>query len=113
MTENHSAIENYPVIVIGGGQAGLSISWHLTQRGIEHVVLERETIAHEWKDSRWDNFTLVTPNWQCALPGFSYDGDDPDGFMKRDEVYDFVRRYAESFDAPVREFVLAMPRILH
>ncbi|WP_072804860.1 MSMEG_0569 family flavin-dependent oxidoreductase [Rhodococcoides yunnanense] len=99
MTENHS------VIVIGGGQAGLSISWHLTQRGIEHVVLEADTVAHEWKDSRWDNFTLVTPNWQCALPGYSYDGDDPDGFMKRDEVYDFVRRYAESFDAPVREHV--------
>ena len=105
MTESHSATENYSVIVIGGGQAGLSISWHLTQRGIDHVVLERDTIAHEWKDSRWDNFTLVTPNWQCALPGYSYDGDDPDGFMQRDEVYAFVRRYAESFDAPVREYV--------
>lgn len=93
------------MIVIGGGQAGLSISWHLTQRNIEHVVLERDTVAHEWKDSRWDNFTLVTPNWQCALPGFAYDGDDPDGFMKRDEVYDFVRRYADSFGAPVREHV--------
>lgn len=108
-TEN-SEIENaeteqHSVIVIGGGQAGLSISWHLTQRGIEHVVLERDTIAHEWKDSRWDNFTLVTPNWQCALPGYSYDGDDPDGFMQRDEVYGFVRRYAESFGAPVREHV--------
>ncbi|MCC8927966.1 MAG: MSMEG_0569 family flavin-dependent oxidoreductase [Rhodococcus sp. (in: high G+C Gram-positive bacteria)] len=99
MTANHT------VIVIGGGQAGLSISWHLTQRGVEHVVLERDTIAHEWKDSRWDNFTLVTPNWQCSLPGFSYDGDDPDGFMKRDEVYEFVLRYAQSFDAPVREHV--------
>ncbi|MFY2789060.1 MSMEG_0569 family flavin-dependent oxidoreductase [Rhodococcus sp. MALMAid1271] len=97
--------DHHTVIVIGGGQAGLSISWHLTQRGIDHVVLERDTVAHEWKDSRWDNFTLVTPNWQCALPGFSYDGDDPDGFMQRDEVYAFVRRYAESFDAPVLEHV--------
>ncbi|MGV8875723.1 MAG: MSMEG_0569 family flavin-dependent oxidoreductase, partial [Rhodococcus sp. (in: high G+C Gram-positive bacteria)] len=101
----NSEIEQHTVIVIGGGQAGLSISWHLTQRGIEHVVLERDTVAHEWKDSRWDNFTLVTPNWQCALPGYSYDGADPDGFMPRDEVYAFVRRYAESFDAPVREHV--------
>lgn len=99
MTEHHE------VIVIGGGQAGLSMSWHLAQRGIEHVLLERNTVAHEWKHARWDNFTLVTPNWQCALPGFRYDGDDPDGFMTRDEVYHFVRRYASSFGAPVREGV--------
>ncbi|MGB3772513.1 MAG: MSMEG_0569 family flavin-dependent oxidoreductase [Rhodococcus sp. (in: high G+C Gram-positive bacteria)] len=102
--EQH-APEHHAAIVIGGGQAGLSISWHLTRRGIEHVVLERDTVAHEWLDGRWDNFTLVTPNWQCVLPGYSYDGDDPDGFMTRDLVYDFVRRYAASFDAPVREHV--------
>lgn len=94
------------VAVIGGGQAGLSISWHLTQRGIEHVVLERDRIAHDWADRRWDNFTLVTPNWQCVLPGYPYDGDDPNGFMKRDEVLAWIRRYAESFDAPVVEGVL-------
>ncbi|MBY6365837.1 MSMEG_0569 family flavin-dependent oxidoreductase [Rhodococcoides corynebacterioides] len=99
MTEHHTAV------VIGAGQAGLSMSWHLTQRGVDHVVLERDTTAHEWIDGRWDNFTLVTPNWQCVLPGYAYDGDDPDGFMTRDLVYDFVRRYADSFDAPVREHV--------
>ncbi|MBJ8339517.1 MSMEG_0569 family flavin-dependent oxidoreductase [Antrihabitans sp. YC3-6] len=99
MTQHHE------VVVIGGGQAGLSISWHLTRRGVDHVVLERDTIAHEWLDSRWDNFTLVTPNWQCALPGYSYAGDDPHGFMKRQQVYEFVRGYASSFDAPVREGV--------
>ena len=99
MTEHHTAV------VIGAGQAGLSMSWHLTQRGVDHVVLERDTVAHEWIDGRWDNFTLVTPNWQCVLPGYAYDGDDPDGFMTRDLVYDFVRRYADSFDAPVREHV--------
>ncbi|KQU04441.1 FAD-dependent oxidoreductase [Rhodococcus sp. Leaf7] len=102
MSEHHSAI------VIGAGQAGLSMSWHLTRRGIDHVVLERDTVAHEWLDGRWDNFTLVTPNWQCVLPGYAYDGDDPDGFMTRDLVYDFVRRYAESFDAPVREHVTVL-----
>ncbi|WP_445441935.1 MSMEG_0569 family flavin-dependent oxidoreductase [Clavibacter sp. km1a] len=94
------------VAVIGGGQAGLSASWHLTQRGIGHVVLERDRIAHDWADRRWDAFTLVTPNWQCVLPGFPYDGDDPDGFMTRDQVLDWIRRYAASFDAPVIEGVL-------
>lgn len=99
MTEQHT------VVVIGGGQAGLSISWHLVQRGIDHVVLERESIAHEWRDSRWDSFTLVTPNWQCTLPGYSYSGGDPDGFMNREETYQFVRGYADTFDPPVREGV--------
>ncbi|UGQ40494.1 MSMEG_0569 family flavin-dependent oxidoreductase [Rhodococcus aetherivorans] len=98
-------IENRDVVVVGGGQAGLSVSWHLVQRGIDHVVLERDGIAHEWRDSRWDNFTLVTPNWQCNLPGYSYRGDDPDGFMTRDETYAFVRGYAGTFHPPVREGV--------
>jgi putative flavoprotein involved in K+ transport len=94
-----------PVAVVGGGQAGLSISWHLIQRGVEHVVLERETVAHEWVDARWDTFCLVTPNWQCRLPGWPYAGDDPEGFMLRDEIVDYVRSYAASFDPPVHEGV--------
>ncbi|MVU78418.1 MSMEG_0569 family flavin-dependent oxidoreductase [Nocardia sp. ET3-3] len=100
-----SSAEHHEVVVIGGGQAGLSISWHLTRRGIDHVVLERDTVGHEWLDTRWDNFTLVTPNWQCALPGYRYNGSDPDGFMPRDEVYAWLRGYADTFDPPVREHV--------
>ncbi|WP_438354852.1 MSMEG_0569 family flavin-dependent oxidoreductase [Microbacterium sp. CJ88] len=96
---------HYEVVIVGGGQAGLSASRHLVDRGIHHIVLERDTVAHEWRDGRWDAFTLVTPNWQCRLPGFTYDGPDPDGFMKRDEVYAWVRRFADAFDAPVAEGV--------
>jgi putative flavoprotein involved in K+ transport len=94
-----------PVAVVGGGQAGLSISWHLVQQGIEHVVLERDTIAHEWADARWDTFCLVTPNWQCQLPGWPYRGEDPEGFMLRDEIVEYVRGYAASFGPPVQEGV--------
>ncbi len=97
--------QHVPVAVVGGGQAGLSISWHLVQRGVEHVVLERGTVAHEWVDARWDTFCLVTPNWQCQLPGWPYRGDDPDGFMVRDEIVEYVRSYAASFDPPVHEGV--------
>ncbi|MCO7220536.1 MSMEG_0569 family flavin-dependent oxidoreductase [Klenkia sp. PcliD-1-E] len=97
--------QHVPVAVVGGGQAGLSISWHLVQRGVEHVVLERDTVAHEWVDARWDTFCLVTPNWQCRLPGWPYRGDDPDGFMLRDEIVDYVRSFASSFDPPVHEGV--------
>lgn len=96
---------HHEVVVVGGGQAGLSLSFHLLAAGVDHVVLERETVAHEWRDGRWDAFTLVTPNWHCRLPGYAYDGPDPDGFMRRDEVHAWVRRYADTFDAPVAEGV--------
>jgi putative flavoprotein involved in K+ transport len=92
-----------PVAVIGGGQAGLSASWHLTRARIGHVVFETRTTAHEWADTRWDNFTLVTPNWHCHLPGYPYDGDDPDGFMTRDQVAEWIAGYAPTFGPPVRE----------
>ena len=90
------------VVVIGGGQAGLAASWQLTQRGITHVVLEQHEIAYSWKRERWDSFCLVTPNWQCTLPGHPYAGCDPNGFMPRDAIVDYVERYAASFAAPVR-----------
>jgi putative flavoprotein involved in K+ transport len=103
MTELNS--EHHDVIVIGAGQAGLSISWYLKSSGVDHIVLERDSIGHDWRDRRWDSFTLVTPNWQCDLPGFPYDRGDPHGFMTRDEVHRFVLDYAESFAPPVREGV--------
>ena len=95
------------VVVIGGGQAGLSMSWWLCSRGIDHVVLEAQRAGHEWHDRRWDTFCLVTPNWQCALPGFGYDGDDPDGFMVRNEIEDYLDRFVASFGPPLVEGVRA------
>lgn len=93
------------VVVVGGGQAGLSMSYRLQERGVEHMVLERETAAHEWSDHRWDSFCLVTPNWQCDLPGFPYRGDDPYGFMLREEVVDYLVGYVRAFDFPLVEGV--------
>ncbi len=97
--------EQYPVIVIGGGQSGLSLSYQLKQRRIEHVVLERHRIAHTWRAKRWDTFCLVTPNWQCRLPGFDYSGSEPYGFMQKDEIVRYIEAYAASFAPPVREGV--------
>lgn len=88
-------------IVIGAGQAGLAISHELTERGVDHVVLEKRRIGQSWRN-RWDTFCLVTPNWSVQLPGFPYDGDDPDGFMPRDDIVAYLERYAASFGAPVR-----------
>jgi len=98
---------HYPVVVVGGGQAGLSASHHLRQRGIDHLVLEAHRIGHEWRTRRWDSFCLVTPNWQCRLPGFPYTGPDPDGFMVRDEIVRYLERYASAFGPPVVEGVRA------
>ena len=104
MTEQSRA-NHRGVAVIGGGQAGLSISWHLAQSGIDHVVLEAERAGHAWRAERWDTFCLVTPNWQCQLPGFPYRGDDPHGFMGRQEICDYIDTFVASFGPPLREGV--------
>jgi putative flavoprotein involved in K+ transport len=100
-----SNIPHYSVIVVGGGQAGLAMSYHLKRAGRDHVVLEKNSIAHSWKTQRWDAFCLVTPNWQCRLPGYPYQGGDPKGFMLRDEIVAYVEGYAKHIDAPVQEGV--------
>ncbi|WP_426502697.1 MSMEG_0569 family flavin-dependent oxidoreductase [Dactylosporangium sp. McL0621] len=96
---------HHPVVVVGGGQAGLSMSWYLCQRGVDHVVLERHSVGHEWRERRWDSFCLVTPNWQCQLPGFPYQGDDPDGFMPGPDIVSYLERYAASFGPPLMQGV--------
>jgi putative flavoprotein involved in K+ transport len=92
---------HHSVAVIGGGQAGLSMSYCLTERGVDHIVLDRNRPGYDWRERRWDSFCLVTPKWQCQLPGFPYAGPDPDGFMVRDEIADYLERYAGSFGPPL------------
>jgi putative flavoprotein involved in K+ transport len=94
-----------PVIIIGGGQAGLSMSHCLQHAGIEHLVLEKYSAMHVWRTQRWDNFCLVTPNWQCALPGHSYDGPEPHGFMKKDQINDYLDAFRRKVAPPIREGV--------
>src|SRR5256886_15414438 len=97
MSESRAGPWAHTVVVVGGGQAGLAMSWYLCERGIDHVVLERDRVGHEWRERRWDTFCLVTPNWQCRLPGFPYAGTDPDGFMGRAEVVSYLAEYVASF----------------
>ncbi|WP_338580902.1 MSMEG_0569 family flavin-dependent oxidoreductase [Pseudomonas sp. MAG733B] len=100
---------HHSVIVVGGGQAGLSASYYLQQQGIDHLVLEKHRLTHTWRDQRWDAFSLVTPNWQCALPGYTYtddfNGSDPHGFMKKDEINQYLAGFVKSVNAPAREGV--------
>jgi len=89
-------------IIIGAGHAGLAMSRCLSERAIDHVILERGDVAHTWRTERWDSLRLLTPNWQSRLPGFRYQGDDPDGYRTMPEVISFIEDYARAIAAPVR-----------
>ena len=89
------------VVVVGAGHSGLAMSSELGQRALEHVVLERGEVANAWRSERWDGLRLLTPNWLCRLPGWQYQGGDPDGYMSAGEVAEFVSRYAAALSAPV------------
>jgi putative flavoprotein involved in K+ transport len=90
------------VTIIGAGQAGLAMSRCLTERSIDHVVLERGQAAHSWRTERWDSLRLLTPNWMTRLPGHQYAGDDPDGYMTAVEVVAFLDGYRSLIGAPIR-----------
>jgi putative flavoprotein involved in K+ transport len=89
-------------VVIGAGHGGLAMSRCLSDRAIDHVVLERSGVANSWRTERWDSLRLLTPNWQCRLPGYAYHGDDPDGFMTMPEVIEFITGYAKHIAAPIQ-----------
>ncbi len=78
------------------------MSRQLTERSIDHVVLERGEVANSWRTERWPSLRLLTPNWQTTLPGYAYEGDDPDGFMTAAEVAETIGKYAVTVDAPVQ-----------
>jgi putative flavoprotein involved in K+ transport len=90
-------------IVIGAGQAGLAASRCLTDRGVDHVLLERGRVAERWRSERWDSLRLLTPNWMSRLPGWSYTGPDIHGYMTAAEVATFFHAYADATSAPVIE----------
>ena len=95
--------EKIETVIIGGGQAGLSASYYLQQQARENVVLEQAAQpANAWRNDRWDSFTLLTPNWSFRLPGAEYAGDNPDGFMPKDEIVTRFEEYVKSAQLPVR-----------
>lgn len=112
MASDTSTRRSTDVVVIGGGQAGLAMSRCLTERGVDHVVLERGDTANSWRTERWDSLRLLTPNWLTRLPGWAYRGADPDGYMTSDEVVRFLDDYRRSFSAPIRTGT-SVQRIVH
>jgi putative flavoprotein involved in K+ transport len=95
------------VVVIGGGQAGLAVSYELAATGVVHQLVERDRVGHAWA-GLWESFRVNTPNWSLRLPGLPYDGDEPDGFMSRQEIVTYLQRYAELAGDRIREGVGVM-----
>lgn len=96
------SIRKIDTIIVGGGQAGLAVSYFLTQRGLHHIVLEQSAqAANAWRNDRWDSFTLLTPNWSFRLPGAAYQGDNPEGFMLKSEIIAHFEHYVDRFRLPV------------
>src|SRR5262245_53844409 len=96
-TQGTRAMKAVDIVVIGGGQAGLAMGFCLAQYGIDHVILERGEIAERWRSERWDSLRLLTPNWMSRLPGWTYRGTDPHGFMPARAIAGHLERYAKSF----------------
>ena len=94
--------EKIKTLVIGGGQAGLTMSHRLTQRGIPHLVIERGRIAERWRSERWDGLKFQFPNWSVRLPDFPFPHEDPDAFAASTDVIKFIEAYAGFIEAPVR-----------
>jgi len=89
-------------VIVGAGHAGLAMSRCLAEHSIDHVLLERGEVANSWRTERWDSLRLLTPNWQSRLPGFRYEGSDPDGYRTLPEVVEFIANYARTISAPVK-----------
>ena len=89
-------------MIVGGGQAGLAMSYYLGQRGLEHVILERRRVAERWRSERWDSLCFQAPNWNVRLPGFAHQAADPDAFAPRDDVVRYIEGYARAIGAPIR-----------
>jgi putative flavoprotein involved in K+ transport len=94
--------EQFEVVVVGAGQAGVAMSEHLTHAGISHVVLERARIAERWRTERWDSLVANGPAWHDRFPGLDFEGYDPDAFVPKDAVADYFEAYAKKFHAPIR-----------
>ena len=97
--------ESVEVLVVGGGQAGIAMSEHLTRCGIAHLVLERDRVAERWRSGRWDSLVANGPAWHDRFPGLAFAGVDPDAFPGKERVADYFAEYAAMIDAPIREGV--------
>ncbi len=94
--------EKVETLVIGGGQAGLAMSEHLSNCSVPHLVLERQRIAERWRSERWDSLVANGPAWHDRFPGMEFSDIDADAFAPKESVADYFVAYAEKIAAPIR-----------
>ncbi|WP_079909384.1 NAD(P)/FAD-dependent oxidoreductase [Paenibacillus sp. 32352] len=93
--------KQFDVIVIGAGQAGLAMGYYLSQKRLSYLLIDsKDRIGEVWR-SRYDSLVLFTPRSHSSLPGYRMEG-DPDGFPTKDEVADYLERYAHKFSIPLQ-----------
>src|ERR1700722_16824311 len=96
------SVEKVDTLVIGGGQAGLAMSEHLSKRALSHLVLERDRIAERWRSRRWDSLVANGPGWHDRFSGLMFSGIDQDGFASKDRIVEYFQTYAAQIAAPIR-----------
>jgi len=96
------AVEHVHTLIVGGGQAGLAMSEHLSHAGVSHLILERDRIAERWRSERWDKLVANGPAWHDRFPGMTFPDVDPDAFVSKEKVADYFVAYAEQIAAPIR-----------
>jgi len=96
-------MKHYNTIIIGAGPSGLCCSYHLKEAGIEHLILEKDTLLHTWKNERWDSFNLVTPNWMTRLPGMEDSTPSNNEFMTKQEIVDVLEAFAKGINPTILE----------
>jgi putative flavoprotein involved in K+ transport len=96
------SIETVNTLIVGGGQAGLAMSGHLSNRGVAHLVVERSRIAERWRSERWDSLVANGPAWHDRFPAMEFADIDPDSFATKDRIVEYFEAYARQIAAPVR-----------
>src|SRR5947207_9497936 len=96
------SVEEVDTVVVGGGQAGLAMSEHLSKSGVPHLVLERHRIAERWRSERWDSLVANGPAWHDRFSNMTFAGIDPDSFASKDRIVAYFEAYAEQIASPIR-----------
>ena len=95
-------IEHTNTLIVGGGQAGLAMSEHLTNNNVDHIILERDRIVEKWRTSRWDSLVANGPSWHDRFPTMEFSDVEPNAFAHKDSVVNYFENFAKKINAPIR-----------
>jgi len=105
-------IKDIPIVVIGAGIAGLCVSYYLSKKNINHIILEKGVVGNTWVNERWDNFYLVNPNWAIKIPEFdinskSFPSKDPDGFLSKNQIVKYLQSFSDFIGSKINPDIIS------